>query len=156
MTAIDSNLKSILKDGEVAKYVDGFNNKYAVTNMGRVFSAKRELTYTTLKGEKYIATIYRELKLFNVRGYKAVCLSKVDIYGVNTRKNYYVHELVFLSFYGMYNKAFFKIIHINKKKEDNRLNNLKLEFRQKDKDFIEKYKNQQKILQHLKDYSIAK
>ena len=62
MTVVDSNLKSILKEGEVAKYIDGFDNKYAVTNIGRVFSAKRKLIYKTLKGEEYIATIYRELK----------------------------------------------------------------------------------------------
>ena len=47
---------------------------------------------------------------------------------------------------GDYAKHYFKIKHINKNKLDNRLNNLALEFRKKDKKFIDKYVYQSKLL----------
>lgn len=145
MDSINTELKNLLYAGEVAKYIPGFD-KYIVTSKGRVFSAKKESVYVTLKGKRYEATMYKELKPFYVRGYKAVCLSNTDVFGKNERKNYYIHELVMIAFMGQYNKSYLKIVHINKKKSDNRLENLKLEFRKKDEAFIAKYKQQQRIL----------
>lgn len=64
----------------------------------------------------------------------------------NVRKKFYIHELVWITFMGDYAKHYFKIKHINKNKLDNRLNNLALEFRKKDKKFIDKYVYQSKLL----------
>lgn len=155
MTLLSSNLKYILDEGEVAKYIYG-HDEYIVTNKGRVFSAKKTNQYVTLKGKVYKATTYRELKAFNIRGYKAVCLSIKNEFGQSKGKNCYIHDLVILGFYGYYDRQYLKIIHKNRKKDDNRLENLKLSFRKKDKEFIEEYEEQERrrsaFRRHLKEY----
>ncbi|MGM9535943.1 MAG: hypothetical protein ACI3VR_11845 [Intestinibacter sp.] len=153
MDPLNAAMKNLLYPGEVVKYIPKFEHIYAITSKGRVFSEKKGRVYVTLKGEEYAATVYKELKAFNVRGYKAVCLSYKDIFTTIKKKNYYIHELLVTTFLGGYNKYFFRIRHINNKKDDNRLENLKLEFRRKDKDFIEDYKRQQRMLELLNDYS---
>lgn len=155
MDPLNASMKNLLYPDEVVKYIPKFEHLYIVTNKGRVFSEKKGHVYVTLKGEKYAATVYKELKTFDVRGYKAVCLSHKDVFTTIKKRNYYIHELVVITFLGQYNKSYFKIVHINKKKDDNRLENLKLDFRRKDKDFIEKYKRQERMLALLEDYSIA-
>lgn len=140
---IDTNLRLFLEPGETAKEVEGFED-YLVTSTGRVLSTKKRVKTTTLEGKVYEAIIYRELKTTLVRGYKTVTLS-----AKNRRKNCYVHELVFKAFIGEYDKCYFKIRHINGDKLDNRLENLKLEFRKKDQKFIDRYVYQSKILNCL-------
>lgn len=130
---MDNNLKMYLRDGETAKSINGFND-YIVTSDGRIFSTKKRVQACTLDGKVYEVIIYRELKATPVRGYKTVTLSNKK-----NRKNYYIHELVFNTFMGGYDKSYFKICHINGDKNDNSLDNLKLEFRKKDKKFIDRY-----------------
>ena len=142
----DRNFKLYLYPNETAKAVEGFED-YLVTDTGRVLSTKKRVRTTTLEGKTYEAIIYRELKATLVRGYKTVTLSDKK-----KRKNCYIHELVFKTFIGEYDKCYFKIKHINQDKLDNSLENLKLEFRKKDSKFIEKYVYQNKILDCLNEY----
>lgn len=137
---MDSNLKLFLHEGEAAKPIEGFED-YLITNTGRVLSTKKRVKTTTLDNKVYQVILYKELKATLVRGYKTVTLSNKK-----NKKNCYIHELVFTSFMGEFNKGYFKIIHINGDKLDNNLENLKLEFRKKDQKFIDKYVYQNKIL----------
>ena len=140
---MDSNLKLFLQEGETVKQIEGFED-YLITSNGRVLSTKKRVCTTTLEGQTYEAIIYRELKTTLVQGYKTVTLSNRK-----KRKNCYIHELVFNAFLGYFDKYYFKIKHINHNKIDNRLDNLKLEFRKKDQKFIDKYVHQSKILNCL-------
>lgn len=143
---MDRNLKLVLYPGETVKPIEGFEG-YLVTSTGRVLSAKKKVTTTTLDNKVYECILYRELKTSIVRGYKTVNLSSNK-----TRKKCYVHELVLNNFLGQFDKAYFKIKHINGDKLDNRLENLALEFRKKDQKFIDKYVYQNKLLRCLNDY----
>lgn len=143
---MDSNLKLVLYPGETVKPIEGFEG-YLVTSTGRVLSTKKRVHTTTLEGKVYECIIYKELKTGIVRGYKTVNLSNKKI-----RKKCYMHELVFTSFIGNFDKAYFKIRHINGDKLDDRLENLALEFRKKDQKFIDKYVYQNKLLRCLNDY----
>lgn len=143
---MDHNLKLALYPGETVRPIEGFEG-YLVTSTGRVLSAKKKVTTTTLDNKTYECIIYKELKTSIVRGYKTVNLSSNK-----TRKKFYVHELVLNNFLGQFDKAYFKIRHINNDKLDNRLENLKLEFRRKDQKFIDKYVYQSKLLRCLNDY----
>lgn len=143
---MDRNLKLVLYPGETVKPIEGFEG-YLVTSTGRVLSAKKKVTTTTLDNKVYECIIYKELKTSIVRGYKTVNLSSNK-----TRKKFYVHELVLNNFLGQFDKAYFKIRHINNDKLDNRLENLKLEFRRKDQKFIDKYVYQSKLLRCLNEY----
>ena len=143
---MDNNLKLFLNPDETVRYIKNFND-YIITSEGRVFSSKKRVRTTTLDGKVYEAIIYKELKPTLVRGYKTVNLSNKYI-----RKKCYIHELVFIAFIGEFNKYYFKIRHINGDKLDNGPDNLKLEFRKKDKKFIEKYEYQQRISECLNEY----
>lgn len=128
------------------KQIEGFDD-YIVTSTGRVLSTKKRVHTTTLDGVTYEAIIYKVLKTSVVRGYETVNLSNGAV-----RKKCYIHELVFNAFIGEYDKCYFKIKHINGNKLDNKLENLKLEFRKKDKSFIDKYTYQNKLLRCLNEY----
>lgn len=143
---MDRNLKLYLNEGETVKTINGFED-YIVTSEGRIFSAKKRVQTTTLDGKVYQAIIYKELKTTLVQGYKTVTLSNRK-----KRKNCYIHELVFKSFFGEFDKSYFKIRHTNGDKLDNSLDNLKLEFRKKDKKFIDRYVYQTSILNCLNEY----
>lgn len=146
MDNMDYNLRLVLYPGETVRPIEGFEG-YLVTSTGRVLSAKKKVTTTTLDNKVYECIIYKELKASIVRGYKTVNLSSNK-----TRKKFYVHELVLNNFLGQFDKAYFKIKHINNNKLDNRLENLALEFRRKDQQFIDKYIYQSKLLRCLKEY----
>lgn len=133
-------ISKYLNEGEKAAPVLGFDDYY-ITSTGRVFSSKTKFEYQTLDKVNYGCIAWKELKPTIVRGYKTVNLSNR-----NVRKKFYIHELVWITFMGDYVKHYFKIKHINKNKLDNRLNNLALEFRKKDKKFIDKYVYQSKLL----------
>ena len=143
---MDRNLKLVLYPGETVKPIEGFEG-YLVTSTGRVLSTKKRVHTTTLEGKVYECILYKELKTSIVRGYKTVNLSSNK-----TRKKCYVHELVLNNFLGQFDKAYFKIKHINGDKLDNRLENLALEFRKKDQKFIDKYVYQSKLLRCLNEY----
>lgn len=143
---MDSNLRLFLNEGETVRPIEGFEG-YLVTSTGRVLSTKKRVHTTTLEGKVYECILYKELKTSIVRGYKTVNLSNKK-----TRKKCYVHELVLNNFLGQFDKAYFKIKHINGDKLDNRLENLKLEFRKKDQKFIDKYVYQNKLLRCLNEY----
>lgn len=140
---MDKNLQLFLQPNESVKQIEGFED-YLVTDTGRVLSTKKRVRTTTLDNKTYEAIIYRELKTTLIRGYKTITLSNKK-----NRKNCYIHELVFKTFIGEYDKCYFKIKHINQDKLDNRLENLKLEFRKKDQKFIDRYVYQNKILNCL-------
>lgn len=137
-------IKKYLQEGEKATPVLGFEDYY-ITSTGRIFSSKCKFSYQTLERVDYGCIVWKELKPYLVRGYPTVTLT-----GNKKRGNFYIHELVFVNFFGEYDKHYFKIVHINRKKQDNRLENLKLEFRNKSQKNIDKYVLQNKILSHLK------
>lgn len=143
---MDRNLKLVLYPGETVKPIEGFEG-YLVTSTGRVLSTKKRVHTTTLEGKVYECILYKELKTSIIRGYKTVNLSNKK-----TRKKFYVHELVLNNFLGQFDKAYFKIKHVNGDKLDNRLENLALEFRKKDQKFIDKYVYQNKLLRCLNEY----
>lgn len=136
-----------LLEGERATLILGYEDYY-ITSYGRVFSAKKKVNYQTLNGVQYQAIVYKELNQMNIKGYKVVSLSRRK----EGSKKFYIHDLVYRNFVGDFNKHYFQIKHINKKKEDNNLDNLALEFRKKDSKFIEKYFYQQKLLNCLNEY----
>lgn len=140
---MDKNLQLFLQPNESVKPIEGFED-YLITSTGRVLSTKKRVKTTTLDNKTYEAIIYKDLKTTLIRGYKTITLSHKK-----KRKNCYIHELVFKTFIGEYDKYYFKIVHINKNKLDNNLENLKLEFRKKDQKFIDKYVYQNKILNCL-------
>lgn len=142
---MDKNLQLFLQPNESAKQIEGFD--YIITSTGRCLSMKKRVRTTTLNNKTYECIIYKELKTSIVRGYKTVNLSNKAI-----RKKFYIHELVFNAFLGQFDKAYFRINHINGDKLDNRLENLKLEFRRKDQQFIDKYVYQSKLIRCLNEY----
>lgn len=143
---MDNNLKLFIADDEVVKPIPNFED-YLITSTGRIFSTKKRVSTTTLDNKTYEAIIYKELKPSIVRGYKTVNLSNGK-----TRKKFYIHELMFNTFLGQFDKHYFKIRHNNRNKLDNSLDNLSLEFRKKDKKFIDKYVYQTSILNCLNEY----
>lgn len=142
---MDTNLQLMLYEGEEARVIRDFED-YIITSQGRVLSAKKKVHTTTLNNKTFECIIYRELSTSIVRGYKTVNLSQKGI-----RKKFYIHELVFNTFVGEYMKAYFKIKHIDSDKLNNRVDNLLLEFRKKDKKFIEKYYYQTRLIHCLND-----
>ena len=63
---------------------------------------------------------------------------------LNSRKQmqtFCVHDLVFVLFKSYFDRRFFRVVHRNRDTLDNRVENLKIEFRRKDKKFIERYEN---------------
>lgn len=144
---VKESLNSYLLPGEKAKAILGYED-YFITSKGRVFSSKTSIHYKTLNNTKYGCVIWKELKPFLAKGYYRVTLSNKKM-----KKNCYIHDLVFTQFVGEYSKYYFRIKHINKKKLDNRLENLTLEFRRKDREFLDEYEYHKKFISHLNDYS---
>lgn len=87
------------------KYIDGTNNKYMVSDIGRVKS---------LKFNKE-----RILSQFNLGDYKGVCLNIFS-----KRKNLYVHILVAKSFIEERNEKNIVVDHIDNDPFNNNLDNL--------------------------------
>lgn len=138
------NLKKLLYYGEEVKPVLGFTNYY-VSNLGRVFSAKKQVNYKTLGGIEYNCVIWRELKAFYTHQYKTVTLVDKG----KKRKNIYVHKLIYETFIGDYDKQYFKIIYKDNDTENCTLDNLKLDFRNKSRAALLKYTKQKAILESL-------
>lgn len=123
---IDNNLLKYLKYGEQIKPIPN-HNAYFITNTGRVFSGKKKIEYETLKGEKYYCIVWKELKQRLTNGYLSVNIT--DDEGI--RKREYVHHLVYRSFEGWIDKTVLKIVHRDKDKLNNNINNLGVAFRKK-------------------------
>jgi len=94
-------LTDITQQGEEWKPIDGYNGKYEVSNLGRVYSHKRN---------KLMKPSYR-------KGYTFVLLSNAP-HGENS---FSIHRLVCAAFIG---KSDLHVDHINGIKDDNRLSNL--------------------------------
>ena len=124
---IDSNLMKYIKYGELIKPIPNYPN-YFVTNTGRVFSGKYKIEYNTLRGENYRAVIWKELKTRLINGYPAVNIT--NNYG--ERKTEYVHYLVYQTFEQWVDKRALKIVHLDKDKLNNHIDNLKVVLRKKD------------------------
>lgn len=141
-----NNLKNYLYYGEKVRPVKGFNN-YFVTDLGRVFSSKKQVTYKTLEGVEYTCIIWKELKSFYTHQYKTVTLVDKG----KKRKNIYIHKLIYESFIGDYNKQYFKIIYKDKDTENCTLDNLKLDFINKTRANLLKYQKQKHLLEALRE-----
>lgn len=140
------SLKKLLYYGETVKPVRSFDN-YWVTNLGRVFSSKKRVSYRTLNGINYECIIWKELKPFYTHQYKSVTLVSKG----KKRKNCYIHNLIYESFIGSYDKHYFKIIYLDKDPENCTLENLKLDFRNKSRQNLLKYNRQKHLLDALQD-----
>lgn len=126
---IDSNLLKYLKYGEDIKHIPSYTNYFA-TNTGRIFSGKKKIEYETLKGEKYYAVIWKELRPRLVNGYWAV--NVMDNEG--KKKTEYVHVLIFKTFSSEFlDRNVLKIVHRDGDKLNNNINNLALNFRKKNR-----------------------
>lgn len=123
---LDQNILRKLEYGEEIRPIPGYQN-YFVTNTGRVFSAKYKIEYTTLEKIEYRCVIWKELSQRLIRGYSAVNITNDE----SIRKTEYVHYLVYEAFEGWVDRKVLKIVHIDKDKLNNNLNNLALEFRKK-------------------------
>lgn len=143
-----NKLKELLYYGETVKPVSGFTNYY-VTNLGRVFSAKKQVQYRTLSGMEYNCIIWKELKQFYTHKYKTVTLTDKG----KKRKNIYVHKLIYENFIGEYDKQYFKIVYKDNDTENCTLDNLKLDFRNKSRANLLKYAKQKAMLESLTDYT---
>lgn len=125
---IDSNLMKYLRYGEEVKAIPNHNN-YFITNTGRVFSGKYKIEYKTIEGQDYYCVVWKELKPRLANGYLSVNIT--DSQGI--RKREYIHHLVFITFSGEFlDKAVLKIVHKDKDKLNNNINNLGLALRKKD------------------------
>ena len=91
------------------KEIPGFNGKYFVSNLGRVYSAIAHNGTGKLLGQ-HLRNGYYELNLFDLN---------------NRRTSYRVHRLVASAFIG-YIPDEMQINHINGNKKDNRANNLEI------------------------------
>lgn len=112
--------KKHLLQGEYQVPISDWDDYY-VTNYGRVFSNKKNITYKTEDGRIYKARIFKQLKPYLSNGYYKVTLSNGS-----KRDKIYIHHLVYKNLVGKYDTSHWKINHINKNKLDNRLENLKL------------------------------
>lgn len=136
-------ISKYLNEGEKAAPVLGFDDYY-ITSTGRVFSSKTKFEYQTLDKIDYGCIVWKELKPFYTHRYKTVTLI-----AKGKRKNIPIHKLVFEAFNGSYNEYFFKIVFKDKNPENCSINNLKLEFKNKSKKTLEKYRRQQRLYEVL-------
>ena len=143
-----NKLKELLYYGETVKPVSGFTGYY-ITNLGRVFSSKKQVQYKTLYGIEYNCIIWKELKQFYTHQYKTVTLTDKG----KKRKNIYVHKLIYENFVGEYDKYYFKIVYKDNDTENCILDNLKLDFRNKSRANLLKYAKQKAMLESLTDYT---
>ena len=110
------NIESRIQQGckEIWKFIPGYENRYKVSNKGRVLS----FVHNT-NGKKRNIFTQKILSQATSRGYKRVLL--LDEFG--NRKMYFVHRLVLSTFKG-YDRHKKQVNHINGDKTDNRLENL--------------------------------
>ena len=140
-----NNLEKQLYYGEIVKPVMDWDGYY-VTNLGRVFSAKKKINYETLEGVKYGATIWKELKPFYTGKYKTVTLVEKG----KKRKNILIHKLVYEAFNGKYDTKYFKVVYKNEDTENCTLDNLRLDFRNKSRANLMRYTKEKHLLAALK------
>ena len=145
-----NNLKNLLYYGEIVKPIMDWDGYY-VTNLGRVFSAKKRVEYKTLNGMNYECIVWKELKPFYTHRYKTVTLVDKG----KKRKNIYVHKLIYENFVGAYDTHYFKIVYKDLDTENCILDNLKLDFINKSRANLLKYTKQKHILDTLTDYTRA-
>lgn len=143
-----NNLKNLLYYGEIVKPIMDWDGYY-VTNLGRVFSAKKRVEYKTLSGVNYGATIWRELKPFYMGRYKAVTLVEKG----KKRKNILIHKLIYEAFNGKYDTHYFKVIYKNGDTENCTLDNLRLDFRNRSRTNLVQYVKHKQLLGALIDYT---
>lgn len=124
---IDSNLFKYLKYGEQIKQINNYNG-YFVTDTGRIFSGKYMIEYKTLKGEKYYCVLWKELKPRIINGYLAINITNNE----GVRKTEYIHYLVYETFNQWVDRRVLKIVHLDKDKLNNNIDNLKVVLRKKD------------------------
>lgn len=139
-----NNLNKILYYGEIVKPIMDWDN-YWVSNLGRVFSSKKKVTYRTLEGNNYSCICWRELKPFYMGRYKAVTLVEKG----KKRKNILVHKLIYEAFNGKYDTKYFKIVYKNGDTENCTLDNIRLDFRNKSRAALIQYTKQKHLLEAL-------
>ena len=103
-------------ENEIWKDIDGYEELYQVSNMGRIRSLDRYVRYSN-GNVHYIDG--QLIKPVMKRGYCAVNLYKDGI------KQHYVHRIVWKTFMGKIPKGM-QVNHINENPLDNRLENLNL------------------------------
>lgn len=134
-----STINNYLNEGEKAVPVFGYED-YFITSHGRVFSAKKTFTHETLDKELYGCVVWKELKPFYTHRYKTVTLI-----AKGKRKNIPIHKLVFEGFQGHYDTSFFKIVFKDKNPENCKNSNLRLEFKNKSQETLERYQKRQRL-----------
>lgn len=147
-----NNLKRLLYYGETVRPIAETEFEgYFVTNLGRVFSSKKQVNYITLNGIEYNCIVWKELKPFYTHQYKTVTLVSKG----KKRKNVYIHKLIYESFIGKFDTHYFKIVYKDKDTENCTLDNLKLDFRNKSRANLLKYTKQKHLLEALEDHTRA-
>lgn len=139
-----NNLEKILYYGEIVKPILDWDN-YWVTNLGRVFSSKKKVEYRTLEGNNYSCICWRELKPFYMGRYKAVTLVEKG----KKRKNILIHKLVYEAFNGKIDTKYFKVVYKNGDTENCTLDNLRLDFRNRNRAALMDYVKQKHLLEAL-------
>ena len=102
-------------NNEVWKDIKGYEGLYQVSNMGRVKSVARTVTWKNQSVKRYKERI---MKTRQKQGYASVCLFKDDI-----RRDFKVHRLVAEAFISNPNNLPF-INHIDENKLNNKVENL--------------------------------
>lgn len=123
---IDSNLMKYLRYGEEVRPIPNYNNYFA-TSLGRIFSGKYKIEYNTLQGEKYYCVVWKELKPRLTNGYLSVNITNNE----GIRKREYVHYLIYETFESWVDRTVLKIVHRDKDKLNNKINNLAVALRKK-------------------------
>ena len=127
---VDAAIKQHLMYGEEIKKVGDDFPFYYATSYGRIFSNKQKIDYKMQSGEVYTSIVWKELKQRKTS--KDNSYLSVNLYDKNGKKvRRYVHHLVFKAFNNNSLMDFntIKIVHIDKNKENNRLNNLQIAWR---------------------------
>lgn len=129
---LDTAIKQHLVYGEEIRRIGDNFPFYYVTNFGRIFSNKQKIDYKMQSGEIYSSIVWRELtqrKTSKNNNYLSV-----NLYDKNGKKvRRYVHHLVFKAFNNNSLMDFntIKIVHVDKNKENNKLNNLQITWRKR-------------------------
>lgn len=120
-----------LEKNEYYTIID-YNENLILTSHGRIFKKidknndDKTEQYDFIEIQKCILGDYEYVEILNFKKQ----IQKI-----------FVHDLVFVSFKNYFDKRFFRIIHKNGNTLDNRVENLKIQFRRKDEKFIERYEN---------------
>lgn len=102
---------------EIWKDIQGYNGIYQVSNIGRVRSLDRIITYSNGVRVNTKGKILNGYKKKN--GYL-----QVDLYKNNVKKKYYIHRLVLMAFSPCENMQELEVNHKDENKENNALDNL--------------------------------